>query len=119
MLGWTDTESERALPAGGEKGAMARRVMPIAKVLELAEEGDRFTVEGQVVEIFTGQGQNQVYQIADDTGEIHVMIPNFLHREQGTLERGERLRVSGQYAHALGTRNVWGIRVFELERLGQ
>ncbi len=108
-----------ALPAGGEKGAMARRVVPIAKVLEVAEESDRFTVEGQVTEISTGQGQNQVYKIADDTGEIYVMIPNFLQRDHGAPEQWERIRVSGQYAHALGTRDVWGIRVSDLERLGQ
>ena len=108
-----------ALPAWAVKGAMARRVVPIAKVLEVAEEGDRFTMEGQVTEVFTGQGQNQVYKIADDTGEIFVMIPNFLQREHGAPEQWERIRVSGQYAHALGSRDVWGIRVSELERLGE
>jgi hypothetical protein len=108
-----------ALPAAAVKGAMARRVVPIAKVLEFAEESDHFTVEGQVTEIFTGQGQNQVYKISDDTGEIFVMIPNFLEREHGTPEQWERIRVSGEYAHALGNRDVWGLRVSELERLGK
>jgi hypothetical protein len=86
------------------KGAMERRVVPIAKVLELAEEADRFTVEGQVTDILTGQGQNQVYKLSDDSGEIFVMIPNFLEREHGAPEQWERIRVSGEYAHALGNR---------------
>ena len=101
------------------KGAMARRVVTIAKVLEVAEASDHFTVEGQVTEIFTGEGQNQVYKLSDGSGEIFVMIPNFLEREHGAPEQWERIRISGEYAHALGNRDVWGIRVSELERLGQ
>lgn len=88
--------------------------MPIKQALEIVEIGDYFVVEGVVRK----SGQMDLYTIEDDSGQMLIYIPEFLRREHGTPEDGERIRVSGKFDQKKLDRSTQGMRVSSLRRLG-
>jgi uncharacterized protein YdeI (BOF family) len=104
-----------AAPAGAWKGALESQVIPIARAQEYAESGDRFVVEGIVVD----SKDDRFFLLRDDSGQMYVVIPDFLKREHGAPGAHERIRVSGRYDQAKLDPEITGMRVQELERLGK
>jgi hypothetical protein len=89
-------------------------VMPIAEAQEKAESGDRFAIEGVVV----ASTSDRLFTLRDDSGQMYVLIPEFLTREHGFPKRNEVIRVAGRFAHAPLDRDVTGMKAQDLERLG-
>jgi uncharacterized protein YdeI (BOF family) len=104
-----------AAPASAWKGALESQVIPIARAQDHAESGDRFVVEGIVVD----SKDDRIFLVRDDSGEMYVVIPDFLKREHGVPGTHERIRVSGRYDHKKLDPEITGMRVQEMERLGK
>lgn len=90
-------------------------VMPISEAQEKAESGDRFAIEGVVVESKSGR----VFTLRDDSGEMYVLIPDFLIRKYGTPKRNEVIRVAGRFDKKHLDPGITGMKVQDLERLGK
>jgi uncharacterized protein YdeI (BOF family) len=87
---------------------------PIAEAQQNADTGDYFSIEGMVV----SNSQNRVFTIRDDSGEMLVVIPEYLTREKGVPDNNERVRVSGKYDTKKLDSSVKGMRVTRLDRFG-
>jgi uncharacterized protein YdeI (BOF family) len=90
-------------------------VMPISEAQEKAESGDRFAIEGVVVESKSGR----VFTLRDDSGEMYILIPDFLVRKHGTPKRNEVIRVAGRFDKKHLDPGITGMKVQDLERLGK
>ena len=90
-------------------------VMPIAEAGEKAESGDRFAIEGVVV----ASTSDRIFTLRDDSGEMYVLIPEFLTRKHGFPKRNEVIRVAGRFAHAHLDQSITGMKAQDLERLGK
>ena len=88
--------------------------MPIAEARENADTGDYFSIEGIVV----SNRQNRFFTIQDRSGEMVVVIPEYITREQGVPKNNERVRVSGKYDQKKLDTSVKGMRVIRLHRFG-
>lgn len=88
---------------------------PIAQAQRSAKTGDYFSIEGIVV----SNRQNRFFTIRDDSGEMLVVIPEYITREQGVPANNERVRVSGKYDTKKLDASVKGMRVIRLHRLGR
>jgi hypothetical protein len=109
------------LPCLAWKGEGAGLVRPISEVLEKAEQGDRITVEGEIVDIEDAQGSLRLATLDDGTGQVLVAVPEHLRRnverEPGEDMVGVRFRVHGRWDHAYMKSDVFGIRAQQIERL--
>jgi uncharacterized protein YdeI (BOF family) len=104
-----------ATPAGAKRSRLAHLVMPIADAWEYAEKGDRVVIEGVVV----SSAGSRIFLIRDDSGEMHLRIPESLRREHGVPQRHERIRVAGRFTDSYLDEGKRGIHVQALERLGR
>jgi hypothetical protein len=84
-------------------------VMPISEAQEKAESGDRFAIEGVVVESKSGR----VFTLRDDSGEMYILIPDFLVRKHGTP------KLAGRFDKKHLDPGITGMKVQDLERLGK
>jgi uncharacterized protein YdeI (BOF family) len=94
---------------------LAGMVVPIDQAQKHAKSGDRFVIEGIVMD----QKDDRIFHLRDDSGDMYVLLPNFLRREYGLPKTGERIRVAGRYDIKHLDREVTGMRVQEIERLGK
>ena len=90
-------------------------VIPIAQANESADTGDYFAVEGVVVKT----SGKRFFTIRDESGEMLLLIPDYLTREKGMPERLERIRVSGKYDNKKLDTSVKGMRVSGMQRFGK
>lgn len=104
-----------ALPAGAWKGELEGQPIPIARAYDHAESGDRFVIEGAVVDT----RDDHIFLLRDDSGEMYVLIPDSLQREHGVPGKHERIRVAGRYDRKHLDQDVTGMRVQDMERLGR
>jgi len=88
--------------------------IPIADAWEIVETGDFFVIEGVVIEV---KGK-KLFRVQDDSGEMLVLIPEFLRRDKGTPKRNERIRVSGKFDRKKLDTGTQGMRAQQLHRLG-
>lgn len=89
--------------------------MSIAEAREHADTGDYFSIGGVVV----SSSQNRVFTIRDQTGEMLVVIPQYITRETGIPQAHERVVVRGKYDNKKLDASVKGMRVTHLSRLGR
>ena len=87
----------------------------ISEAQKNADTGSYFAIEGVV----RSSRQNRFFTVQDRTGEMVVVIPEYITREQGVPESGERVRVFGKYDHKKLDATVKGMRVTRLTRLGR
>jgi uncharacterized protein YdeI (BOF family) len=104
-----------AAPASAWKGLLESQVIPIARAQDHAASGDRFVIEGIVINSKDGR----IFLVRDDSGEMYVVIPDFLKREHGIPGKHERIRVAGRYDHKHLEPAITGMRVQDMERLGR
>jgi len=104
-----------AAPASAWKGWLESQVIPIARAQDHAASGDRFAIEGIVI----NSKDDRVFLVRDDSGEMYVVIPDFLKREHGIPGKHERIRVAGRYDHKHLEPAITGMRVQDMERLGR
>ena len=104
-----------AAPASAWKGLLESQVIPIARAQDHAASGDRFVIEGIVI----NSKDDRVFLVRDDSGEMYVVIPDFLKREHGVPGKRERIRVAGRYDHKHLEPAITGMRVQDMERLGK
>ncbi len=90
------------------------QVVSIDKAFAMAETGDYFAIEGEVA----SASGDRLFVIDDGTGEMKVVIPQYVLRDRGVPVVGERVRVSGKFDHKKLDSTVQGMRVAKLERLG-
>ena len=88
--------------------------VPIAEA-QKNDTGSYFTIEGVV----RSSSQSRFFTVQDRTGKMIVVIPQYITREQGVPESGERIRVFGKYDHKKLDATVKGMRVTRLTRLGR
>ena len=83
-----------AAPASAWK-ASYMQVVTIEKAFAMAETGDYLAIEGE------GASANSrgLFVIDDGTGEMKVLIPQYVLRDRGTPSVGEKVRVSGKFDH--------------------
>jgi len=101
--------------ASAWKGTLEGQVIPIARAFEHAESGDRFVIEGNVIK----SKDDRIYLVRDDSGEIYVLISDFLQRKHGTPNKQERIRVAGRFDHKQLEPDITGIIAQDMERLGR
>ena len=94
---------------------LAGLVVPISEAFEHAKSGDRFVIEGVVMD----QKDDRIFRLRDDSGDMYVLIPDFLRRDYGIPNQSELIRVAGRYDHKHLDQEVTGMRVQEIERLGK
>jgi hypothetical protein len=103
------------------KGETRGSVRPIAEVLANAESGDVISVEGKVLDTTTGSGSLLIAILQDETGQVHVAVPESLTRkldmQLGEAAHGQRYRVSGRWDHKHLDADTWGIYAQQIERL--
>lgn len=104
-----------AVPAAAWKSRLEGLVVPIAEAHEFADKGDRIVVEGVVQD----SADARIFRIRDDTGDLYLRIPESLRREHGVPQRHERIRVAGRWTDAYLDKDIQGIHVQILERLGR
>lgn len=120
-----------AAPVSAWKGERPGGVMTIAEVQEAAERGDFVVVEGEIVDVQSGNGNVVIVMLRDATGVVPLRVPNHLQREfagggpkggvgpsGASPQVGRRARVRGQWNHAIMDDSTWGIQVQQAERLG-
>ena len=91
-------------------------MLPIAEVHEKAESGDHVVVEGDVIDVRSGQGSFVIAKVEDDTGWVYVAVPEHLRRHfKGDKRRIRRVRVAGKWSHKYMDRDTWGIRAQKIE----
>ena len=73
---------------------LAGLVIPISEAFEHAKSGDRFVIEGVVID----QKDDRIFRLRDDSGDMYVRITENLRREYGTPKLNELIRVAGRYA---------------------
>jgi len=95
----------------------------ISMIREWAKAGDWVSARGRVVDV----SESRFFTIEDEANDqIIVEIPDFLTRELGMPERGEKIRVQGKYdrrslrysdtATSAEPAEDWGIRAARLDR---
>jgi hypothetical protein len=112
------------------KGELRRGVVPIGEVLEKAEIGDFVVVEGEVRRTGKAHGGRILVFLADETGEVALVVPNHLRRSLAGGEAtggsgpggarpqlGRRVRVAGLWDQAKLSGAQQGIRVQKVDRL--
>lgn len=87
----------------------------IAEARKLAESGDYFAIAG-VVEESLG---SRYFKVRDDTGEMTILIPEYLTRDNGPPLVGEKVHVAGKYDRKKLDHSIQGMRVSKLYRLGK
>jgi uncharacterized protein YdeI (BOF family) len=92
-------------------GGMTR----IADVQKKAETGEYFAIEGDV----SNSRNGRFFTVRDDSGEMIILIPQYITRDVGVPQQNERIRVSGKYDRKKLDHSVEGMRVARLERLGK
>jgi hypothetical protein len=113
-----------ALPALAWKGEPLDGVKSIAEVQEKAERGDYVAVEGEVVDVKTGNGSTLIVVLEDDSGTVYLAIPGHLRRHfaggsstggsgptGATPKRGRMAQVAGLWDKETLNGDEWGIRV--------
>jgi uncharacterized protein YdeI (BOF family) len=90
-------------------------VISIEKARKMAETGDYFAIEGVITKSLGGR----IFVVSDDTGEMKVLIPEYLTREKGEPAVSEKIRVSGKYDRKKLDHSVQGMRVSNLYRMGK
>ena len=103
-----------ARPAVAQLGGIMG-VGTIAHAQEQAVIGDYFAIEGTV----TKSRSRGLYTVQDESGEMLVLIPEFITREVGVPELYEKIRVSGKFDRKKLDHGIQGMRVARLERLGK
>ena len=115
-----ENKSPKTMGALAYKGELAAQVVPISKAVEIADSGDRVTVEGQVIGKTSKQGNLTIFEIEDDTGSVLVAVTERQMRElrePGMSPRGEWVRVSGKWTHGYMKTEREGIRAQRVERI--
>ncbi len=93
--------------------AQAQDPIPIAEALKTMKIAEYFTVEGTM-----SDSANQfIYYIQDDTGKMPVKIQDFLVREHGAINNGDRLRLWGKMQEKGLDHEVHGMLVSQMYRL--
>ena len=109
------------VPAIAWKGGTSGSVRPIAEVLAKAESGDVVSIEGTVVNTTTGSGSLLIAILQDETGQVHVAVPDSLTRaldmRPGEATGGQLYRVSGRWDHQHMDADTWGIYAQAIERI--
>lgn len=100
--------------AGLATSVSATPLVSIQQTLESAKIGQWVAVEGVVVESL---GESR-FRIRDDSGQMPVVIPEHITREQGVPQMHERIRVSGKIDTKKLDHDMRGMRVQFLERMG-
>jgi hypothetical protein len=113
-----------AVPALAWKGELLGGVKSIAEIQEKAEKGDYVVVQGEIVEIMTGNGSTMVVVLEDATGTVYLAVPGHLLREFAggspaggsgptgvTPEIGRMAQVGGLWDRETLNGDKWGIRV--------
>jgi hypothetical protein len=113
------------------EGALAGAVLPISEVLEKAESNDFVVVEGRVADVRSGNGSLVIVIFEDDSGSLPLVVPNHLQRHfagggpaggsgpSGAEPKiGKRARVGGKWHHKPMDDGTWGIRVQDVQPLG-
>jgi hypothetical protein len=103
------------------KGENSGSVRPIAEVLANAESGDVVSIEGTVVNTTTGSGSLLIAILQDETGQVHVAVPESLTRKldmrPGEATGGQLYRVIGRWDQKQMDADTWGIYAQQIERL--
>ena len=76
---WTSVAVAGVLTGAQAWPAKSGGEIPIADARKYADTGDYLTVEGVVV----SSSQNRVFTIRDESGEMVVVIPQYIIRDQG------------------------------------
>jgi hypothetical protein len=119
-----------ATPVLAWKGELRRGVVSIAEAHEKAEIGDVVVVEGEVRRTGKAHGGRITVFIADETGEVVLVVPNHLRRSfagggptggsgpgGARPQLGLRVRVAGLWDQAKLGGTLQGIRVQEVDVL--
>lgn len=115
-----------AVPALAWKGEMSGGVKSIAEVHEKAERGDHVVVQGEVVDVTTGNGSTLIVVLEDATGTVYLAVPGHLRRKfaggspaggsgpkGATPQIGRVAQVAGLWDKEPLNGDEWGIRVQE------
>ena len=101
--------------SGFTTSALALGALSIEEALNKLEDGQYFTVIGEVVR---SKGE-RIYEIEDESGRMPVYVPENLTRDKGEIELNEKLQLWGKFDQKKLDDSVRGMRVSRFYRLGR